>query len=85
MGVSLMFYPPFLCSFCVLANQGANCQVLLDNGQGSSLVLQLPCDAQTAVFITQLKKALYQFSKSPVWVKNGGFCMHYNTVKDLIC
>ena len=44
-------------------NQGLNCQVLVDNGQGSSLVLQLPCDAQTAVFITQLSKALYQLSK----------------------
>ena len=35
----------------------------MDNGQGSSLVLQLPCDAQTDVFITQLSKALYQLSK----------------------
>lgn len=49
-------------------NQGMNCQVLVDNGQGSSLVLQLPCDTQTAVFITQLSKALYQFSK---WVYYG--------------
>ena len=49
--------------FVISGNQGLNCQVLVDNGQGSSLVLELPCDTQTAVFITQLSKALYQFSK----------------------
>ena len=39
------------------------CEVLINNGQGSSLALQLDYDAHTAVFISQIKKALHQFGK----------------------
>jgi hypothetical protein len=60
-------YILFCFSILFSGNQDLNCQVLVDNGQGSSLVLQLPCDTQTAVFITQLSKALYQLSKLVEW------------------
>ena len=43
---------------------GAQCQVLVDNGEGSSLMLQLPYDTHTAVFLSQLNKALHSFSES---------------------
>ena len=39
------------------------CQVLLNNGIGSSIALELSYDSHTAVFISQLNKALHQFSK----------------------
>jgi len=45
------------------ASQGSRCQVLLHNGQGSSLEVDLPSDGRTAVFISQLNTALHQFSE----------------------
>jgi len=39
------------------------CQVLINNGLGSSLALQLDFNTHTAVFVNQIKKALHQFCK----------------------
>lgn len=48
---------------CIAVFHAGQCQVLLNNGVGSSLVLQLSYDSHTAVFISQLNKALHQFSE----------------------
>ncbi len=51
-------------TFHTASSLNTRCQVLLHNGQGSSLELDLPSDGRTALFISQLNKALHQFSES---------------------
>ena len=54
-----------------LVTEPSQCHVLLNNGLGSSISLQLAYDEHTAVFISQIKKALHQLGKG-MWTGLGG-------------